>query len=292
MTYVPAPKTTFQTSGTINALNQEIVLDIENCSGGILTIDGTFTGILELTGGAVSASTVYGGRVLFKSGIGSTARNIAKGFGDLVQNEIRYVAGGSKVRLKATSWTSGSIAVGITAQAAPTNLFINGPVHTSEEQAVRDARCFSASSGVIPVSSGNVLITTIQNPADSGVNITIKSRRFTNDRSPTDDNLEFVGYANPTYEPTILGVSVNLFSGGGPSKAVFRSEERTLTGLVVGGIEGLGEILPRGEPNNIDFDFMIPPGGGLGILIQGDGNNIANAVRMSIGLRWYEEARL
>lgn len=289
MTYVPAPKTTFQTSGTISALDQEIVLDIENCSGGILTIDGTFTGILELTGGAVSASTVYGGRVLFKSGVGSTGRNIATGFGDLVQNEIRYVAGGSKIRLKAISWTSGSIAVGITAQAAPTNLFINGPVHTSEEQAVRDARCFSASSGVEDVLAGNVLIVTLQNPVDSGTNIVIKSRRFTNNRSTTDDNLEFIGYANPTYEPTNLGVSVNLFAGGGASQAVFRSEARPLAGLVVGGSEGLGEILPRGEPDNIDFDFMVPPGGGLGILIQGAGNNIANAVRMSIGLRWYEE---
>lgn len=288
---VTTPKSYYAT-GTVSANGDTVELICPDCQSGELTISGTFDGRVTLTGTITETSVVEGGRLLFRSGVGSTGRNYVRTTGGSreVSQEYRFIPGGERIILRASEWTSGSLTIELRASPAQTNIFLNGPVHTAEEEATRDARGYIASTGVLSVAAGNIIIATLSNPTDNSNNLFVKSRTFANNRSPTDDNLEFIGYANPTYVPTTLGNIVNRRAGGNPSSAVFRSEARSIVGLTIGGIMGRNQILPNGVPYNLDFDFIIPPGNSLGLVIAGEGNNLANAVRIGLELRWYEEA--
>lgn len=265
-----------------------VALYCPNSSGVTIDIEGTFTGRITATGGE-GVGALEGGRLLFQSGVGSTGINFVDGIGDARRTEYRAIAGGDFFILRGSNWSSGSARVRVTAQEAPTTLFVNGPVRTSFEEAVRAARAFVASTGPQNVQSGNAIILTFANPADSGVNVHLVNRLFGNNLGPTATNLEYVAYASPSYAPTNPQSGINLRGATPFSVAQFRWQVRSLVGLVVGGTEGSGEILPNGETYSRPLEVMLLPGRSVGFLITGAGNNLANAARVSMTLEWYEE---
>jgi len=273
---------------TIDAADQVFSVSCVGTASAVISVSGTFTGIVRVDG-ASSGNGILGGRLLFKSGVGSIGGNTFEGTGVAFDREFRIVTGGERVVFTVESWSSGSANVEFLATKEASTVFVNGPVHDAEEEAVRNERGFVADTGVLAVTAGNVLITTLSNPSDSGVNIFLTNRTFANDQNATATPLEFIGYANPTYVPTTIATSVNRRAGGPTSAAVARNQVRALSGLTVGGTQGVSTILPNRTPYNLAFDFIIPPAASLGLLIQGAGNNIGNAARISIGLRWYEE---
>jgi len=276
-------------TGTLSAVGQKVTLNSEGTASAVVSIKGTFVGEITAYGAAADGVSSQGGRIAFLSGVGSLGSNVVVNNGSDWDREFRFVTGGHSITLEATGWTSGTAEIELSVSPAASLVFVNGPVHNADEEAVRDGRGFVSNTGVVPVTNGNVLILTLQNPADSGVNLFITDRTFANNQGAADENLEFVGYANPTYVPTTLGAGVNRKAGGPTSVGEFRYQVRSLTGLSVGGIMGVNTILPNGVPYDLEFLFVIPPSKGLGIVLAGAGQNIGNAVRTSIGLEWYEE---
>lgn len=272
---------------TIDGAGQVKTFSCLGTASAVISFSGNFTGKIRVDG-STSENGSNGGRALFKTGVGSVGDNVIEGAGQ-VDREYRIVTGGERIILTVVEWSSGSCDVEFLANREASVVFVAGPVHTADEHAVRSGRGFISSSGVLPVTTGNVVVVTLQNPSDSGVNLFIERRSFTNNIAPTGTNLEFIGYANPTYVPTSSGVGVNRNAGDAASAAEFKYEVRAIAGLTIGGITGVGTVLPNGTPYDLDFIFILEPGKGLGILVEGEGNNIGNAARISLGFMWHEE---
>jgi hypothetical protein len=275
-------------AGVISGNDETLILYSPNSASATITVEGTFDGVLNVTG-AINEGGTEGERILFRSGVGSSGLSKITGADGTVPREYRIVCGGDYVIIRGSSWASGSASIHIHTQEAPNIVFANGPIHGPELEAVRSERGFIASTGPQPVESGNVLVTTIQNPADSGVNLFLTDRIFGNSSGPTATNLEYAAYANPTYLPTTTGNGFNRKRGFPVSTSSFNYEVRSITGLDMGGSLGTGAILPNGFPYDLQFEFILPPGNGLGFIISGAGQNVGQAVRVSIGFIWYEE---
>jgi hypothetical protein len=279
---------TRQIGGVIAGDDETLILYSPNSASATITVEGTFNGVITVTGSSVEGG-LEGERILFRSGIGSLGKATIDGSVGIAPREYRIVCGGDYVIIRGSSWVSGAATLHIHTQEAPNVVFANGPVHNADAEAVRAERGFLASTGPQAVTIGNILVSTIKNPTDSGVNIFLSNRIFANDNNPTDANLEYLAYADPTYEPTTTGNGFNRKRGFPVSIADFDYEVRSIVGLDMGGTLGTGAILPNGLPYDLEFDFIIPPGSGLGFVISGAGQNLAQAVRMSIGFIWYEE---
>ncbi|MBY6005375.1 hypothetical protein KUV62_15730 [Salipiger bermudensis] len=286
MTYVPPP-TNIATSGTIDALNETVELDINNCASGIITVTGTFTGTLTVTGLATSTSTAEGGRLLFQSGVGSIGTNQIVGTGSAVSREYRFVAGGSVAKVEATAWTSGSVDIEIVAHAAPNTVFVIGPVHDAFEEAQRAGRAYSVGTSTQSVTASNYLQARFQNDS-TDKRYFLTQRLISNNRASGQTNLELEFF--PTYSTALTGgTSVtpnNLKPGAASSAADF---EYAVNGTSLG-TPALGQILPvDGVQFRIDVNRIIEPGQSFAYQIGGAGGSLSNAARVALTLIWYEE---
>ena len=136
----------------------------------------------------------------------------------------------------------------------------------------------------------NAIGAALKNPSDSGVNIFLKRRLFSNDRTSSQTALEYLAIGNPTDVLANVGGEFNLRSGGMASAASFEWEVDTLANLgTLGGFLGTGEVLPRGAPYTRNLEVMLEPGNGFGVRITGAGANLSQAARIGITLEWYEE---
>lgn len=277
----------YRTSGTIDGPNQEVTLQCPGAAGAIVTFNGTFTGTLVSVGGT---SSIDGGRFLFKSGVGSVGTNKIEGDGTLLSREYRIIAGGDRYSIKSDGVFTGSVNIEIISSNSTNTVFGNGPFHNSFEEAIRDGRGFLTTTGIQPVSAGNIIACKLFNPSNSGVNIFIKNRLFGNNVAGTAPNLEYVAYSNPTIT-TLSNINngINLKSGSIVSAAEFSWDVDDSANITMGGIQGSGEVLPRGESYSRPLDFMMTPGNSVGYTIDGAGNNLTQAARLSIVLEWYEE---
>lgn len=285
----PASSFLYSGSGTITANGQSVELVCPNTASALIDVSGDFNGELEVVGRAVEGATALGRRLVFKSGVGSLGRNIIENDGTSVNNEYRITTGGYSVVIRAISWTSGTANISISAGSAPAAIFNNGPVHTAYEEAVRAGRAFTASTGPQAVTSGNVIVVTFANPSNSGVNVFLKNRLFGNDRSAGQTALEYVAYSSPTFVPANTSNGINLRGATPFSDAEFKWEVRDITGLVMGGIQGTGEVIPRGINYTRPLEAMILPGRSAGYVISGEATNLSQNARISITLEWYEE---
>lgn len=274
-------------NGTINGLAGEVIVPAHNCASGIITVSGTFEGVLEVVGSLTSGGP-EGGRLLFQSGVGSIGTNKIAGYGSAVNREYRFVDGGEYVKVRAVSWVSGSVDVRISVSPAPTVGFVIGPVHGSFEGAQRAGRAYSVGTSVQAVSATNYLKYRFANPANSGKRYFVTERWFTNDQSSGDANIESGFF--PTYAtdlPASTSVTPNnLLPSGGASDAVFQWNVNTNTL----GTPALGQVLPvDGVLFNITIMRIVDPGQSFAYQMGGAGGGLNNAARLAATLIWYEE---
>lgn len=283
----------YQTSGTIGALNGTVDLDCPGAQSAVIAISGTFNGTLTALGsGDLSAvsSGIWGGRLLFKSGVGSLGTNTVTGDGSVAMaNEYRVVVGGRALRLKMTAYTSGTATIRITASAGSSITFANGPTHNALEEATRAGRAFSVSTSIQSVAAGNYLNTRFSNPAGSGKNCFVVIRRFDNNYTQVS---EYYGVANPVAltSPTTVTPS-NLDTGGVASVVTFtwnmgttRLDSSPTTASPVGG------VISMGSSATIETARLIRPGQSFGHYIGGSGGGLGATARLGVTLNWYEEA--
>jgi predicted secreted protein len=288
MSYKPSIST-WQTTGTINSLNGTVELDAPGSSSAIISVSGTFVGSLTFTGSGatVAENGIQGGRLAFKSGVGSLGTNVIDIKGTSVNNEYRIVTGGKSIRVKMTSYTSGTATVKITASAEASTVFINGPVHDAFEEAVRAGRAFSAGTGFQAITGSNYLKYRFANPANSGVNAFVTIRRTVTATTTEFLNSQLVINPSAITTPTVVTPS-NLKTGGVSSLIEFTTklEATALTGgIITGGLP----IPLNGIPLNIEVIRLVQPGEVFGYQIQGAGGPLSQSVSCGVAVIWYEE---
>ena len=165
-----------------------------------------------------------------------------------------------------------------------------GVTRTDEDEAVREGRAFIASTAVTSIPLGRILVFVFRNPANSGVNVMLTSRRFSSDQSTGDTPIEYLAYVNPTYVPAAASVVASRVVGGPSSVCTFRYTVGTAASITMGGIAASGEtIMSGGGATTRDVLVVVPPGTSLGYTVTGAGNNLIQAIRASGTLEWYEE---
>lgn len=273
--------------GTISALNGTVELDCPGSASAVIQVNGTFNGILEVTGSGdpVSANGIQGGRLVFKSGVGSIGENLIRNNGEALATEYRIVTGGKSVRVKAISWTSGTVAVQITSSPHPSAIFINGPIHNAFEEAVRAGRAFSAGTGAQELST-QTLNMTFQNPADSNVNCFVTLRRFSNDRANTSNMLQaglVLSFSDITGGTVVT--PNNLKTGGTTSVVDFTYK---IDSAPIGTAVLETPLALNGIPTSIDVVRLVQPGEEFAYQIEGlgGGNNTSTVAFAAV---WYEE---
>lgn len=286
---VSSAPATWTNTGTISALNGTFDLVSPGSGSALLSVTtSNFVGTLSVYGCIDTSCTILGNRLLFRSGVGSTGSNMITLTGSSVTREYRIVGGGNRFRVVATSYTSGTVSLTGFAQSSNNILFVNGPVHTAEEEALRQARGYTASTGVVAVATNNYLNTKLCNPANSGINMFITVRKYNSNITGGNTPLEFQTYANPTTVPTSNGTISNRWVGGGPSAATFQYQ--MATSMLSGGTLGTsGFIATNGQGDTIVTQIVLTPGQCTGVSIGGGGGGLAAAARVSASFVWYEE---
>jgi hypothetical protein len=278
-------------SGSLSANGDTITIPCEGTASAVVSIKGTFNGKIRAYGSAANSVSTEGGRIAFLSGVGSLGTDTITNTGDTWDSEFRFITGGNKFTLEAVDWVSGTVEIQMSVSNASSVVFINGPVHSAEEEATRSGRAFLSGTGVIPVTGTEAVFVKFENPSNSTHNLFLARRLFSANRTGTDAILEYRAYVNPTMVLSTVGPEINRRVGSPfAAQAIWSWQAADFTTITIGGTEGSGGFIPHlGVPEVRDLEVVIPPGESLGFVVTGQGNNIGQAARISIALEWYEE---
>lgn len=273
---------------TLNGSSDPVQIGCLNSGSGTITVQGNFLGEILVQGSSFPDSPP-GGRLLFKTGVGSIGSNVITGYGDGALVEYRIVTGGGDVIFTPQNWVSGAATLTFKPDPVAAIGFVNGPVHGAEEESVRNKRSYLASTGMLSVQATEALFVTLSNPAESGRNMYLENRIFS---STATISLEYKAYGNPTAVLSQTAAVLNRFVGA--DSAVMECKYQVATGgtVVMGGTEGSGDTIPaNGIPREWRVLVVVTPGNSLGFEIKGSGNNIGQAARLGVTFEWYEEGR-
>lgn len=272
---------------SLQADGDALILDCQDTSSAVISVTGTFSGRLTVTG-AVSAHSAEGSRMLYRSGVGQIGRN-HDDFDGEVSAEYRCVTGGERLIVRASDWVSGSANVHVVATNDPSIAFVSGSMSGTAETAGRDGRLFTGGLTPTAATASNVAHIIIENPSDSGKVAFLFNRKFGNDNDPNDENIVYQAYVNPTVDTSSWNTSTgaNFMIGGAGSGSLLH----TFVGapVAMGGIQASGEILPNGVPYDRNVLAVIKPGVSLGFTVSGSGGG-GNAGIVSIIFEFYEES--
>lgn len=280
---------TTRSSAVLNGSNLVMHVPCSGTSSAVVYIDGTINATISVTGGPDITNT-KGKRILTQTDGGSTGRNALR-INGAIDEEFRLVTGGDLLKIELSDYVSGAVEVDVVCTEDPSIIFINGPVHTADEQAVRAGRAFVSAVPAQSVTTDQELHFVVSNPDGSGKNLIVTSRRFGATVVNTSDRIEYVVTVNPA---TVLNQSAapnNRYLGESTSPAGTVHWQVAAVGAVsLGGTTGSSEPIPNnGTPVNRELLVIIPPGTALGFTIRGAGNNSGQAARLFGTVEWFEE---
>ena len=252
----------------------------------------TPNGATPLTGTIQASDPVSGvNRALFKAGVGELDVSNVPMFGTSATVSYRMVSlNGAKVTL--TAATSGSENVTIYASYAAVGTFLNNPIHTAEEGALRNGRAYTASTSVQAVGAGNNLSVVLTNPAGNNLRLILTARVLACDVATGNTAPQYYGISNPTVNlPSNTATITNRRTGGVASASTVtygvstaRPDTSPTTAQPVGG------IVPTG---GITFEIpgmrTVEPGTSFANWIGGKSTGLGAAMNCSLNLQWYEE---
>lgn len=275
------------------AEGDEYWIDCPDTSSAIINVTGNYDGVIEVHGSSLlsdaAKNSVIGSREVFKSGVGSIGDNKIRNSGGDISNEYRISTGGQSIRIKMTSLNSGYAYVRFGASNNSSLSLINGPVHTSEEEAVRARRAYLASTGQQSVTSSQNLFFILSNPVDSNVNLFITERLFGTNQKTGATPIYYQAYSNPTAILANSASVINRFLGENGSSSTFEYEVNSPDNITMGGMEGSGEPIPLGGIiRERKLLVIAPPGTRLGFAVRGTGG-LGSAIDIFSTLQWYEE---
>lgn len=281
----------FQVSNTLAAANGTVTVPAAGSASALVSIAGTFTGTITLQGS--TDGITWGNRLLFKSGVGSLGTASMTNAGTAIANEYRIVSGGLYIRALAGSTWSGSATVSIFASQDASTAFVNGPVHTAQEEAARAGRAFAASTPVVAAASGNFLNSYINNPSGSNVNLFVYKVTHGTDSTTTILQYNRIGGLSnaATAAPTAI-TPANANIGGAASNATlaYGMNATALAGTIIGTV---GFIPINGIPADLPLTpTRVAPGQSFGYRISGVGGGLFTGTppNMKTSYFYYEEA--
>lgn len=279
------------TTGSLAANGATFEIDTTGSASAVISVSGTFIGTLTVTGSndaTTTGASTNGGRLLFKSGIGSLGTNQIVNAGVAINNEYRILTGGKSIKVTMSAYTSGTATIKIVPSINPSLTFINGPVHDAMEEAIRAGRAFSVGTGVQAAAIGTYLKSRFANPSNSGVNCFVTLRSFTNNATGgTLPELQIFTSVPAMTSPTAVTPS-NLKNGAASSVVDFSWK---MEATILGGTAGAGLIVPNsGVPRDINTVRLVQPGESFGYVLGGAGGILTSALRGSMVFTWYEEA--
>jgi hypothetical protein len=290
---LPIPPDTYVALGTLAADGDEVVIVAPSAASGIITFSGTFRGRITVTGATAEGAAVEGGRLLFRTGVGSIGRDNVLFTTDVPhEREYRFVAGGDRIIVRASDWVDGTANIKISASRSSSIVFVNGPVHDAEEEATRGGNAYLSGTGVVSVTGTQALFVKLENLSTSSANVFLMRRLFGGNRTANDPVLEYQAYSNPTMILSNVGPEINRRIGdANTAEAIWSWQAAGIGDITIGGTQGSGGFVPHlGLTEVRDVEVIIPPGESLGLVVTGAGANIGQAARLSISLEWYEEA--
>lgn len=154
------------------------------------------------------------------------------------------------------------------------------------QTALEESRAYSVSTNVISATTGQYIHVSFTNPANSGKNIFLTRREFTNDSK--EDILIL------TFKPVIealtggtVAVGGNLYTGGTPSAASVKYLVNTTN---IDSATSTSMLPTHGATRIQDTARILRPGDGFTYQIAGSGGSITNATKATMHFVWYEEA--
>jgi len=281
-------------TGTLTAVGNVLTLNCPGSVGAVVSVNGTWTGDIVVYGSTDAPGLVQGLRIAYKSGIGSSGIATITGNGALIQKEIPVLTGGQRITVQAQSNFVGSVALTIIATASPSVIGISGPVHTAEEEAIRNAHGFTFNTGIQLVGAGQYLNVIIKNPSNSGVNLFFRRRYFFTDRVFADAPLTFAQLTNPVDPGLTFAQGSNLQTA--PTASPAPMSNCTLAFNVSGThidtspptANPIQAIIDTQQPFIFDTERMIVPGASLGYYVAGVGTD-GFIPQVEFLCNWYEE---
>jgi hypothetical protein len=282
-------------NGTLAAVNDMVALLCPGSTSAFVSVNGTWTGDILIYGTTDPGASVKGTRIAYKSGIGSSGTATITGNGALVQKEFPVITGGQRLVVQAQANFVGSVAISILATVSASIIGISGPVHTAEEEAIRNAHGFSASTGIQTVPAGMFLNLAINNPSNSSLNMFIRRRFFFTNRSGADAPLQISQLENPVTTGMTFRTGSNLQLGApaspNPLSVCMLAFNVSATHIdtsppTSNPITALSAV---GSPFVIDTERELKPGATLGYYITGTGSG-ANASKVDFVINWFEES--
>lgn len=268
------------TTGTLAGTSDRFLLDVTGLASAMIHIQGTGVMTLKFGGTADLDGVGSGGRRLWKSGTGSLGTSIISVDGSTtpVDSEYRVILGGSFLSIDVTSYTSGSIAVSVLADANSPIAFIGGPVTTPEEDSALGGRLFNVSTGFIAINSNQYLNCVFENPASSRKVAIIRGRRF-----GMSANGLYGGISTPTTAtfdsltgsaaPVVVPIA-NARTGGVASTMTFKyNASATRIDSSPSNTNPSGGFIQAYQDSTLNFLRVVPPGFRFGNFIGGPAVN-------------------
>lgn len=276
--------------GTIDAADDDLIVNIAGLIGVTISVSGEFMGDLEVTGFNDYETKQRGARTVFKSGTGSLGESCIRGYGAMNTEPREYrVVGGSKwLSIRAANFTGIKVDVSVFATKEQSVVFVDGAVQTAEEIAARNGRAYLAAIPQTTVAEDDEVAFVLTNPIDSGSNLFLTERIFGSTETGLNPPLNYRVYLNPTFDPAVVGVIGNRRGERDrDSAAVFKYEKAQA--IVMGGIELSGEPIPNGGiSRERKLLAIFPPGQSLGFVIRGE-IKPAKSADVFATLQWFEE---
>ena len=188
-------------SGTLTNAGDVVPMTCRNASAYEVVV--TPNGATPLTGHLQFLDPVSNvNRAMFKAGVGELDVSAADLAGTPGQQSWRFVSlNGIAVSLSCPNGCSGSASVKIYASFASVGTFVNNPVHTSDEGALRAARAYVASF-TAPLNSGNYSSILFANPPGNLYRDIVKVRSVKCGIPTGAVPTLWYGIANPTVNVT------------------------------------------------------------------------------------------
>lgn len=276
-------------TGTLRAAGDVVTLYSHGQATVTIGLNGWFDGEVEVCGqpgGPASLSELP--LLLVDAETGPLGKGFIRASGGRFDRFLTAQAAFGDVIVRARPGFTGDLAVNLGALTESLVTVIAAPITDSLEQAQRAGRAFSVGTGTQQAAAGSHLNFVFMNPANSGVQAHIVTRRFAADTPSGDTPLEFSLVVNPpALSPGTTVPANNLITGGRPSVMEFAYEvaAQNLNNRVIGSFYGTG-----GASTIVSTKRIVGPGESFGYTTEGSGSALtSNEARIANNLIWYEE---
>lgn len=279
------------TTFVLSALSAIASLPCPGAAGYIVKVEpvtgqSAFIGSLQASGDGNS----WRSRRFFRTGVGEldTSTEVLDG----TQGSLEYrLSAGDSAAVVVSKYTSGQVQVTISGSLNTGMVFLNGPIHTSEEAAVRAGRGFGLATQLTAVTANQFYNFALINPAGTGRNIfvqTIQVCQTSGTVLQLSQRLS-VGAQTSAITPSAV-VPFNRRPDSMMASVLTAAAGASTTAITAGTLSLQIPLKPSGECTVIPAVDMLTPGQSIGMTVAGVGGGLAGAASsISVFVDDYEE---